>query len=36
MRRDGGITCATRMILSGGGTELIDLAKTNLRQLEAE
>jgi pyruvate dehydrogenase (quinone) len=27
---------ATRTILSGGGTELIDLAKTNLRQLEAE
>ena len=27
---------ATRTVLSGGGTELIDLAKTNLRQLEAE
>jgi pyruvate dehydrogenase (quinone) len=27
---------ATRTILSGGGGELIDLARTNLRELEAE
>ncbi|HUN37843.1 MAG TPA: ubiquinone-dependent pyruvate dehydrogenase [Trebonia sp.] len=27
---------ATRTILSGGGNEIVDLAKTNLRQLEAE
>jgi pyruvate dehydrogenase (quinone) len=27
---------ATRTILSGGGGELIELAKTNLRELEAE
>jgi len=27
---------ASRTILSGQGTELIELAKTNLRELEAE
>jgi pyruvate dehydrogenase (quinone) len=27
---------ATRTIVSGGGEELIELARTNLRQLEAE
>ena len=27
---------ATRTILSGGGEELVELARTNLRQLEAE
>jgi pyruvate dehydrogenase (quinone) len=27
---------ATRTVLSGGGTELIDLAKTNLREVEVE
>jgi pyruvate dehydrogenase (quinone) len=27
---------ATRTILSGGGEELIELTKTNLRELEAE
>jgi pyruvate dehydrogenase (quinone) len=27
---------ATRTILSGGGDEIIELAKTNLRQLQVE
>jgi pyruvate dehydrogenase (quinone) len=27
---------ATRTVLSGGGTELVELAKTNLRELEVE
>jgi pyruvate dehydrogenase (quinone) len=27
---------ATRTILSGGGEELIELAKTNLRELDVE
>jgi len=27
---------ASRTILSGGGSELLDLAKTNLRELEVE
>ena len=27
---------ATRTILSGGGAELVELTKTNLRELEAE
>jgi hypothetical protein len=29
-------SAATRTILSGGGEELIELARTNLRELEVE
>jgi pyruvate dehydrogenase (quinone) len=28
--------CATRTILSGGGSELVKVAKTNVRDLEAD
>jgi hypothetical protein len=30
------VTVAARTILSGGGEELIELTKTNLRELDAE
>jgi pyruvate dehydrogenase (quinone) len=32
----GSTLYATRTILSGGGAELVDLASTNLRELESE
>jgi hypothetical protein len=30
------VMVATRTILSGGGEELVELTKTNLRELDAE